>query len=51
MSPEALNWNKKLEDAMDTLRDLPIFGHKYLKVDYRWPRERDLQKMPTNKPI
>ena len=43
--------NKKLEDAIDTLRDLPLFGLNNIHTDYRWPRERDLLRMPTDKPI
>ena len=51
MIPVELNWNKKLDDAMETLRDVPVFGYNTYSVDFRWPRERDLLKMPTNKPI
>ena len=36
------NENKKLEAAIDTMRDLPVFGMSNFKVNYRWPRERDL---------
>jgi hypothetical protein len=44
-------FDKKLEDAIDTLRDLPVFGLNNINSDYRWPRERDLLRMPTDKPI
>ena len=45
------NENKKLEAAIDTMRDLPVFGDNEYKVDYRWPKVSDLLRMPTDKPI
>jgi len=36
------NGNKKLEDAIDTLRQKPVFGYNTYEIDFSWPKERDL---------
>ncbi len=39
------------EAAVDTLRDLPLFGLSDRPVDFRWPTAKDLRAMPADKPI
>jgi hypothetical protein len=41
----------KLEDAVKTLRKLPLFGYVSHAVDYEYPTAEDLLKMPADKPI
>jgi len=38
--------DKKLEQAIDTMKKLPVFGKNEYPIDYKWPKERDLFRMP-----
>jgi hypothetical protein len=39
------------EAAIDTLRNLPLFGYTESSEDFRWPTAKDLLAMPADKPI
>jgi len=48
------HFNKKrhlLEEAINTLRDLPTFGHADYEEDFRWPKPEHLIDFPVDQPI
>lgn len=51
MNTHAITNYKKLEQAIQTLRDTPLFGKEGEVPDFKWPTPRDLLKMPTSPPI
>jgi len=46
--------NESLEEAIKTMRKLPVFGYTANNVyvqDYEWPTAEDLRTMPKDQPI
>ena len=43
--------SSKIEEAVKTLRKLPVFGPPKHQTDFEWPTEKELLMMPTDQPI
>ena len=40
-----------LEEAIKTIRKLPLFGYNGYQPDFEWPKDQDLLAMPDDNPI
>ena len=41
----------KLEQAVETIKQLPVFGINTWEQDFKWPKAADILKIPANGPI
>jgi hypothetical protein len=42
---------RSLEEAVKTMRKLPVLGYQDEVMDFEWPQEKDLLAMPKDKPF
>ena len=51
MNTHNLAARQKLDEAVSTLREVPVFGYNTQLPDFKWPTASDLLKMPTHTAI